>query len=174
MEFLYSVKSLPDEDQKKIILNLTVNPSGVKGRGIAVDLFLEHLIGDTKKEIKDGQGMESIKKKTVNLDITYKIRKVLRDGLRISASSSHTSPNYENDISIGVEALLEKKFFDTNTSTITKFNNPFSSSRVPAVLKKFFEKKRGTFRESDGNEEEEDNSDIPEFQDREDLQNLDF
>jgi len=120
--FLSQLVSLEVQDALNLLKGLVVNTSGEKNRGVATDMFLEHLIGVTKESSRDGQSLESMERLTVTIDFSLHVRETVREGLGIKASSTHNKPDTREAVKKAAGNLIA---WGKHYQPDPKWTNPF-------------------------------------------------
>ena len=120
--FLSQLVSLEVQDALNLLKGLVVNTSGEKNRGVATDMFLEHLIGVTKESSRDGQSLESMERLTVTIDFSLHVRETVREGLGIKTSSTHNKPDTREAVKKAAGNLIA---WGKHNQPDPKWTNPF-------------------------------------------------
>jgi len=98
-----------DSIAKELIVNMTLNTLG-PGKGLAVDMFLEHQIAITKSWLKEGQSLANVQKMSLLTPLFQQIRTKIRDELDIGTSSGHSKPDMAKFVKNAIDDLRSEKF----------------------------------------------------------------
>ena len=147
--FLDQLYKVPHRTAVVLLKSLTVNTKG-PGRGVATDMFLEHLIKIAKEGGSDGQSLASMQQMTLGVDLTSQSRTQMTTGLGISNSSTHIKPDSRDDQNAAAIDLVKKP-----TSVPRDWVNPFLQAKMTKLTIQFGEFSEEGPEKSTGGEGEE-------------------